>query len=253
MARVLTEETSLSRRQRALAVEARVLNRLVWLEGAVVAVLLAIGIARAAVDRDGAAFFWVGAVGVFLIVSHVMRSRTALRERENLAIGLRGELEVARALAAGLDNQHYVFNDIFVRSGFRRTQIDHLVVGPSALFLVETKNWSGRMTGEPGDRTWMQHPRSGRPPRTLPNPLLQCERQRVVLAGFLRSGGLDVPPLHSILVFTSPHASFERGTSEMPILAVDVLAGHLVQRANEGASLPDSVVDAILNRLRQCR
>ncbi len=253
MARVLTEETSLSRRQRALAVEARVLNRLVWLEGAVAVMCLALGAARVAFGHGGAAFFGVGAVGIFLTISHVMRSRTALRERENLAIGLRGEVEVARALAAGLDNQHYVFNDIFVRSGFRRTQIDHLVVGPAAVFLVETKNWSGRITGEPGDRTWMQHPRSGRPPRALSNPLLQCERQRVVLAGFLRSGGLDVPPLHSILVFTSPHASFDRGMSETPVLTVEALAVYIARKAEEGTRLPDSVVDAILNRLRQCR
>ncbi len=64
--------------------------------------------------------------------------------------GALGELAVIKKLCK-LSNEYYLFNDIrlelddyiqFNGSSLRSAQIDHLVVGPTGVYVIETKNWS---------------------------------------------------------------------------------------------------------------
>ena len=68
-----------------------------------------------------------------------------LRHVERFFIGARGEERVAGLLKSLPDNYH-VFND-FVAC---KEHIDHVVVGPTGVFAVETKNWRGQITIEDG-------------------------------------------------------------------------------------------------------
>ena len=56
--------------------------------------------------------------------------------------GARGEEIVAVWLSA-LPEGYHVFHDVDVRGS---DALDHLVVGPSGVFVIETKFWSGRVT-----------------------------------------------------------------------------------------------------------
>jgi len=59
--------------------------------------------------------------------------------------GARGEEIVAVQLVAGLPQGYHVFHDLELSGA---APIDHLVVGPSGVFVIETKFWSGRVTCE---------------------------------------------------------------------------------------------------------
>ncbi len=63
--------------------------------------------------------------------------------------GEMGENEVVRALAKGLSHEWYVFSPYII---FPRptdyAQLDHLVLGPPGLFIVETKAWRGSFLGK---------------------------------------------------------------------------------------------------------
>jgi len=63
--------------------------------------------------------------------------------RRGYRYGIWGEEAVSSALSA-LDNRHRVFNDLVLPGA--RGDIDHVVVGPGGVFVLETKNYAGEIT-----------------------------------------------------------------------------------------------------------
>jgi len=64
-----------------------------------------------------------------------------LRRYSSYKGGLQGERQVANLLKSTLGDDYYLLNDVFFRDGFG--DIDHIVLAPNGLFVIETKNWSG--------------------------------------------------------------------------------------------------------------
>ena len=64
-----------------------------------------------------------------------------LREAHYWRRGAEGEKVVAEILETQLSDQYHVFHD--VRFPGRKSNIDHIVVGPSGVFILNTKNWRG--------------------------------------------------------------------------------------------------------------
>ena len=55
-----------------------------------------------------------------------------------------------------------LIDNIMLPSGQGTTQIDHILVSPSAVFLIETKDMNGWVFGSPGDKRWTQSYAAGR-------------------------------------------------------------------------------------------
>ena len=81
--------------------------------------------------------FWAVAIVVFLIW---MAFASPIR-------GDIGEGTVARRLKSLPSNKYAVFNDVMLKTGRGSVQIDHIVVSQYGIFVVETKNISGIITG----------------------------------------------------------------------------------------------------------
>ena len=94
-----------------------------------------------------------------------------------------GELTVRSELM-----EHYhdwmLLNDVLLPSGQGTTQIDHILVSPCGVFLIETKDMNGWLFGSPGQKKWTQSFKAGRLSRKFGikakkfpfyNPLLQNE------------------------------------------------------------------------------
>ncbi|MEE4376158.1 MAG: nuclease-related domain-containing protein [Candidatus Competibacteraceae bacterium] len=83
--------------------------------------------------------------------------------------GMAGERAVARVLdRLGQDALH----DIIIPDGQGGlTQLDHVVLIPAGLLVVETKNYQGNIFGQPKDKTWTQ--RLGKKSFKFGNPLRQ--------------------------------------------------------------------------------
>ena len=72
--------------------------------------------------------------------------------------GAIGEMRVSRILGK-LDSQSYhIFHDTYLPrpDGKGTTQIDHIVVSPFGIFVIETKNMKGWIFGNKGSRQWTQ-------------------------------------------------------------------------------------------------
>lgn len=245
MARVLSDETSLSGRRGRLRREASVLRRLIPIEAGAAVLLLAVG----GFTRSAG---WTATAVVlgFLAVAHGATVRRDGLESKSIKAGLRGESKVAAELARGLDYDHYVFNDVSLRSGLRTAQIDHVVVGPGGVFVVETKNWGGHVTGGPRDPTWTQQGDAARPPRRHENPVLQNERHVRVLEACLKAAGVTDYPVISVLVFASRGARIDADPGGAALCTPAGLPGFIAAHAAP-PRLSVAQIDAIVARLQR--
>lgn len=94
---------------------------------------------------------------VFLTIGGVI-SREILKAPRAKAIGDRGELLVKSYLAELSDTQYRVLHDVMIPSqNGKTTQIDHIVVSRHGkVFVIETKNYEGWITGNETDKHWRQ-------------------------------------------------------------------------------------------------
>ncbi len=104
--------------------------------------------------------------------------------------GRKGETAVASLLAAnGLEALH----DVILPDETGLTQIDHLVLGADAVIVLETKNYAGRITGDPRAMEWWQLLRDGSVCTPFQNPLRQNFRHREAVRRLIEQAGLEVP------------------------------------------------------------
>ncbi len=229
--------------------ETRVLRNLMLGEAGLAAVLLLIGIV-VKLRGGGAGWLWAAGVAGFFAGSHFMKLRQNAREEKYMSAGLRGESEVARILTENLDNSFYLYNDITVRSGFSRAQIDHLVVSKKGIFVLETKNWRGRLVGDENDRKWLQYVHADQPPRALSSPVLQNQRHVAVLDKYLRSSGAPELPIIPILVFTGRNTTLAIKNQKSLLLWPRETVDHILRHRPE-REISESEVDAVLNRMQR--
>jgi restriction system protein len=121
----------------------------------------------------------------------------AFREVKAGITGQKGETAVARKLAfLGAPSLH----DVILADSRGLTQVDHLVLGPDAILVLETKTYSGFITGGLHSREWTQHLGQGSTRTGFQNPTRQNHRHRsaaseiignadVLLRGYVVSAG----------------------------------------------------------------
>ncbi len=249
MARVLSNETSLSRQQKRMHRESRVLKNLLRVEAGAAALFVLAGAVTWFLGH-GTTMVWIGVVLGFFAYAHFLQTRQNKLNEKYMAAGLRGESEVAKILTENLDNSYYLYNDISVRSGFNRAQIDHMVVCEKGIFVLETKNWRGRLVGSETDRKWFQHAYLDRPPRALSNPVLQNKRHVAVLEKVLRSGGVPEVPIIPMLVFTGRNTTLDIKNQETLMLWPRETVDYILRYRSEKEQ-PESTVDAVLSRMQR--
>jgi ribosomal protein L37AE/L43A len=88
------------------------------------------------------------------------------------------------------------FHDVIIPAANGTTQIDHLLVSPYGLFIVETKNMKGWIFGSEDKAKWTQSLYGKK--YSFQNPLRQTFRQKKVLSGYL---GLDESIIHTVIFF----------------------------------------------------
>jgi hypothetical protein len=67
-----------------------------------------------------------------------------------------GEIKVSLRLKLLSKKKHIVLNDVLLRVGESTTQIDHIVISKSGLFVIETKNYKGWIHGHENSDYWKQ-------------------------------------------------------------------------------------------------
>jgi hypothetical protein len=93
---------------------------------------------------------WLTAL-TFIGIGWRLRFRVS-EEARNWRRGARGERRTARELDRLTDRAWVVFHDLAVPDS--RANVDHLAIGPSGIFLIDSKNWRGRLVFAPDGTLW---------------------------------------------------------------------------------------------------
>lgn len=247
MARLLTEETSLTRKRKAVLAETGVLQKLLWVEVAAAGLLVAFGAVRWFITGSTGTLL-LGAVAIVFVIAHVMRLRDNQREAKRVQAGLKGEAEVTRLLDAKLDASHYLLNDCTIKVGRTSAQIDHLVVAPNGIFLLETKNWKGHIEGDATASQWTQIRSPGEPPAPVHNPIAQVRRQLDTVNALLRRAGITWPDQRGMVVFTSPRTTWSIAEDDVPVLRPEQ-AVEAILRFRGSRTYTDADITPVVNLL----
>jgi hypothetical protein len=180
------------------------------------------------------------------------------RPRERAAqmmMGLSGERRAAETLAQELPREYVLINGLILpRSA---GDIDHVVIGPTGVFLLETKTMTGHILCQP-DGTWRRTRvgRGGTPyVAFIGDPATQVQRNIFTVRECLRK---RVPHLfrgtplwiEGLVVFAHPQTELEAAHSRVSAVLLDQATSsicmHRPRRALQTADV-DMVAQALLN------
>jgi len=136
--------------------------------------------------------------------------------------GWEGEKQVAKHLNSTLNDDYYLINDLYLREG--GGDIDHVVLAPGGVFVLETKNWSGSITCN-GDEWQRMGKRnfSASPSRQVKRNAAKIKRI-IDNSPSLRSLAIWV---EGAVVLTNRHAVLHLNNPTVPVLKLPQLASYI--------------------------
>jgi restriction system protein len=138
-------------------------------------------------------------------------------------------------------NKYHRNHNVIIPSKSGTTQIDHIVVSPYGVFIIETKNMKGWIFGSENQSKWTQVLYAKK--YSFQNPIRQTFRQKKILAEYL---GLDEPFIHTIIYFVGD-CKFK---TDLPSNVIrSGLGSHIKQYKNH--LLSPEEIDRILNQLNK--
>ncbi|MFD2672538.1 nuclease-related domain-containing protein [Marinicrinis sediminis] len=156
--------------------------------------------------------------------------------------GWAGEQVVASELGQ-LPSEYSVLNRRIVQApNGSRQEFDHIVVGPSGIFHIETKNWAGEMIFE---KEAVQR-EEGR--ADVEDPFAQLYRQGYVLKDRLRELGVDAP-VYGVLCMTHPKAVW-KGKTAFPTMRTEGVVSYILKKQSK-QPLRSAEIKKIVRAIRE--
>lgn len=111
--------------------------------------------------------------------------------------GWLGEFYVRLVIGKTKPGVKYVINDCRIRvSEDKTSQIDHIVVNANGVFVIETKNYSGRIYGQENQQEWTQVLNYGKVKNKLYNPIKQNKTHVYHISKVI---GADIPIISAVV------------------------------------------------------
>jgi restriction system protein len=108
-----------------------------------------------------------------------------------------GEKKTSFHIWLSLDRKVYRrFHNVIIPARNGTTQIDHILVSPYGVFIIETKNIKGWIFGSESEERWSQSLYGRNYP--FQNPIRQTFRQKKILSQYL---GLEESLIHTVIYF----------------------------------------------------
>ena len=151
--------------------------------------------------------------------------------------GIEGEKAVVQALQE-LDDSHCLINDIMAGRG--RGNIDHVLLSPTGIFAIETKNYTGDVRCD-GNR-WRK--KGKRRLYDIPSVSRQAINNADYLGSLIkRKLNLDIP-VCPVCVFTNPWVELKLRKPTIPVLRLSELVD-FVREIPPLTTLTDSEIQAV--------
>ena len=168
--------------------------------------------------------------------------RVLLRPLKRKVRGSLGEKKTAFNMWLTLDaNLYSKFHDVIIPSKNGTTQIDHLLVSPYGVFIVETKNIKGWIFGSEEQPKWTQS--LYRKTYSFQNPIRQTFRQKKVLSEFIE---FDESVIHTVIYFVGD-CKFK---TQLPANVIQSGLGSYIKQYRNRIFSPEEI-DRILKKLEK--
>ena len=126
---------------------------------------------------------------------------------DKLKSGVEGEESTVDFLTSLPESYNIVSNAIVTLEG-RQGEIDNVVIGPNGVFVIETKNRNGNITGSHLDNKLTQYKvgRGGTPyTNEFYNPIKQVSTHVYLLSNMLKQAGINIW-VQGVVYFSNPNA-----------------------------------------------
>jgi len=140
--------------------------------------------------------------------------------------GQQGENAVIKTLANSLNDDYYIINGVYLKN--RGGDIDHIVLGPTGVYVLETKNWSGKIICN-GDQ-WQ---RPGKKVKSKPS--LQTKSYTQEIKRIINSSQISRRPdiwIEGLIVFTNARADLHVNNPTVPALRLQQLSNYIKNQKN---------------------
>lgn len=131
--------------------------------------------------------------------------------------GIRGEYKVRRKIGKTEEGVKYVLNDVLFDTENKSCQIDHIVINQNGVFVIETKNYGGRIYGTDTQLEWTQVLQYGKVKNKLYNPVKQNQTHIFELKKII---GKDIP-IKSLIVFVQNNTEYIKSENVYPLRRID--------------------------------
>jgi len=167
---------------------------------------------------------------LFIIIFPI--GRFFLHRYKNFKKGLEGENMVATTLKQ-LSDEYYLINDIKFPDSYGN--IDHIVLGPNGIFVIETKNYTGEIICN-GDK-WIRRYTNGWSYENydIGSPSKQVKRNAWKIKELIEMAKILDKPIwvEGIVVFTNPDVDLNIEAPTVPILKLDELYYYIKNKGME--------------------
>ncbi|MBI2830781.1 MAG: NERD domain-containing protein [Chloroflexi bacterium] len=163
------------------------------------------------------------------------------KESRSYKSGINGEKEVSKTLSQ-LDDSYHLINDIML-GGDGGGNIDHILICPKGVFLIETKNYTGSIRCY-YDKWTRRGPRRFYP---IPSPTRQAKHNAERLYTIINRGTNLRTWVSPVVVFTNRGINLRLGRTSMPVLELDQIVEFF-----EGAITRCSLSEKQIQAISQC-
>ena len=134
---------------------------------------------------------------IIIIVVAICEAQAQKAEDEFLAeeAGRYGELRATEIIKKCLNEDDRLFTNISVFFDDKETELDNVIVNKYGVFIIEVKNYNGRLVGHEEDFEWTKYhtTEAGNTyTKIVKNPIKQVKRQVYILARHLEENGAKV-------------------------------------------------------------
>ncbi len=138
--------------------------------------------------------------GVIIVISVVITScisgdrNSQNEEQERRLAGERGEKVVTDEIKRVKRKDDYLFTNVEITFKGKRTECDNIIINNFGVFIIETKNYSGSLSGNENDDEWVERKYDDYgnilEEKNVKNPIKQVRRQIDILSKYLKHNGL---------------------------------------------------------------
>jgi len=155
--------------------------------------------------------------------------------------GFEGEKQVTNVLSSTLSDDYFLINDVQLVAG-KRGNIDHVVLGPTGIFVLETKNHSGKIVCYEDSWTGIGQ-----------NPFTQARVNASRVYKVIKASGIfesKLPWIQAVAVFANKKVELDirKAPSNVEVLKIDELTNYITQETRRrSAQEIESMSKEILN------